>query len=569
MTQARTATPSLVWIAKLALAAILALAFLSQGIHAPFEKDEESRPSGLIRDVVQHGDWLVPRDDYGEASRKPPLFYWLSAIAAEATGGSVDEARARAVSVIAAVVIATEVMAFSAGYLGESAGWLALLFLLGIYGFSSRAGHARTDMLFSAWYLLYAQLEQHPSAGRMGIRTLSIGLLLGLAILTKGPLAIVLCGLGVAIYLTLERRNPMGLLRTAWPWEVLGLALGIAALWYVPAFLHDRGLLSVQFGEENLGHLLPARWGGTGEAARPVYYIVARMFGAALPLSLYVPALVFALSDGPIWADARRPIVYQLSIVLAVLVMFSLASSKRDIYILPALPSLAILFAGLFTVAPRLAVKARVLWIAAGVIIAATAVAVVICAVFIGYGGELPERLTSGLRSSDAAYAALVVDGIANWRWRFVVFIVASAIAAATISLGLVARRAPWAALGVVLMSMAGVSLWIGTLRPELARGRTLREFAAEVQNIVKQQPVYVLGGIDYELSFYMNRGVSAWHPSETHAATDRPRYVVASSDDLARMTRQERADLKTLARSQCPLRRRQMLLLEVGKAEP
>ncbi len=574
MTQARTAIPSLVWIAKLALAAILALVFLSQGIHAPFEKDEESRPAGLIRDVVGHGDWLVPRDVYGEASRKPPLFYWLSAIAAEATGGSVDEARARAVSVVAAVALATEVMAFSAGYLGESAGWLALLLLLGIYGFSSRAGHARTDMLFSAllfsaWYLLYAQIEQHPSGGRIGIRTLSIGLLLGLAILTKGPLAIVLCGLGVAIYLTLERRNPMRLLRTAWPWQVLGLALGIAALWYVPAFLRDHSLLSVQFGEENLGHLLPARWGGTGEAARPAYYIVARMFGAALPLSLYVPALAIALADGNIWADGRRPIVYQLSIVLAVLVMFSLASSKRDIYILPALPSLAILFAGLFTVAPRLAVKARVLWIAAGVIIAATAVAVVAGAVFIGYGAGLPERLTSGLRSSDAAYAALVVDGIANWRWRFVVFIVASAITAATISSGLVARRAPWAALGVVLMSMAGVSLWIGTLRPELARGRSLKEFAAEVRSIVKQQPLYVLGGIDYELSFYLGRGVPAWHPSGTHAATDRPRYIVASGDDLARMTRQERTDLKTLARSQCPLRRRQMLLLEIDEARP
>jgi 4-amino-4-deoxy-L-arabinose transferase-like glycosyltransferase len=82
MTQARTRALSLERIVKLALAAILALGFLTQGIHAPFEKDEESRPAGLVRDVVRHGDWLVPRDDYGEASRKPPLFYWLTVIAA-------------------------------------------------------------------------------------------------------------------------------------------------------------------------------------------------------------------------------------------------------------------------------------------------------------------------------------------------------------------------------------------------------------------------------------------------------------------------------------------------------
>ena len=36
-------------------------------------------------------------------------------------------------------------------------------------------------------------------------------------------------------------------------------------------------------------------------------------------------------------------------LVLAVLVFFSIASSKRDDYILPAMPGLAILFAALFT----------------------------------------------------------------------------------------------------------------------------------------------------------------------------------------------------------------------------
>ncbi len=553
---------------------MLALAFLSQGITAPFEKDEESRPAGLTRDVVQHGDWLVPRDDYGEASRKPPLFYWLSAIGAEATGGVVDEARARAVSLIAAVAIAVEVAAFSAASMGESAGWLALMFLLGIYGFSSRAGHGRTDMLFtallfSAWYLLYAQLENPPSGGRIGVRTLSIGLILGLAVLTKGPLALVLCGLAVAIYLALERRNPVRLLGAAWLWQVLGLALGIAALWYVPAFLRDHGLLSVQFGEENLGHLLPAKWGGTGEAARPAYYIVARMFGAALPLSLYVPALVFALPDAPIWGDARKPVIYQLSIVLAVTAMFSVASAKRDIYILPALPSIAILFSGLFTIAPRMGARTRAVWIAAGAIIAVAATVLIVAMLLVGHAGAIPERLTSGMQSSDAAYAALVADGIVNWRWRFVVFIAASVIAAIAIPLGLAARNAPRAALGVALMSLAGVSLWIGTLRPELVRGRTLKDFAAEVGGIVKQQPLCDIGGVDYELSFYLNRGVPACRPTGTQSSTDRPRYIVASSDDLDRMDRRERADLKTLVRSRCPLRRRQVLLLETGAARP
>ena len=562
----RSSGYSLGQIGKFFLAAAFAFLFLCQGIHAPFEKDEESRPAGLIRDVVQHGDWLVPRDDYGEASRKPPLYYWLSAIAAKVSGGSVDEARARVISVIAAAAIAAEVELFGAQYLGATAGSLAILFLLGIYGFSARAGYARTDMLFSAllfsaWYALYAQIEAIPTRAR----TLLIGVLLGLAVLTKGPLALVLCALGVAIYLALERRNPIALLRSAWPWQVLALSLAIAALWYVPAFLHDRSLLSVQFGEENLGHLLPSRWGGTGEAARPVYYIVARMFGTALPLGLYFPALALALTDSSIWGDARRPVIYQLSIVLAIVAMFSIASSKRDVYILPALPSLAILFAALFTVAPRLSITARTLWIAAGAIIAAAAVILVVGAVLIDFGAAIPARLTSGMQSSDAAYTALVVGGITNWRWRTMVFIAASAIAAALIARGLTGRRVLSSAFGVALMSVAGVQLWIGALRPELTSGRTLKPFASEMKAIVDSRPVYLLGGIDYELSFYMNRGIPVWKPSETQSWSDDPTYVVASSDDLHRATLEQRANLKPLIHWQSPLSRRQMWLMEAA----
>jgi 4-amino-4-deoxy-L-arabinose transferase-like glycosyltransferase len=547
-----------------ALAAILAFLFFSQGIRAPFEKDEESRPAGIVRDVVQHGDWLVPRDDYGEASRKPPLFYWLTAVAAGATGGRVDEARSRAISLLAAVAIAIEVMSFSASYLGESAGWLAMTFLFGIYGFSSRAGHARTDMLFSAllfsaWYALYAQIEQRPTRGR----TLLIGALLGFAILTKGPLALVLCAVAIVGYLLLRRRNPIDLVRIGWPWQAAGLAFAIAALWYVPAFLHDRSLLAVQFGEENLGHMMPSGWGGTGEAARPVYYILARMLGAALPLSLYIPALALALRNGELWGEARKPIIYQLSIVLAVLAMFSVASAKRDIYILPALPSLAILFAGLFAVAPRIASSARILWIVAGGIIATAAVALVVGAVAIGFGATIPGRFTRGMQSSDAAYAALVVDGIRSWRWRFVIFDVAAAFAAAAFAISGAARRPRWAAMGVALMSMAGVSLWIGTLRPELMSGRTLREFAVQTRGIVNQRPIYILGGIDYELSFYLNRGVPVWTPSKVEAVADAPVYLVGSSDEVDRLAPERKASLKPLMRSQCPLRRRQMLLFE------
>ena len=73
---------------SLAVAGLLALVFLSQGLNAPFEKDEESRPASIIADILHRGDWLLPADSYGEVTRKPPLYYWLSAALAKAAGGT-------------------------------------------------------------------------------------------------------------------------------------------------------------------------------------------------------------------------------------------------------------------------------------------------------------------------------------------------------------------------------------------------------------------------------------------------------------------------------------------------
>ena len=86
---------------SLAIAGLLALVFLSQGLYAPFEKDEESRPASIVADILHRGDWMLPADSYGEVTRKPPLYYWLSATLARVRGGPLDEAGSRWVSMIA------------------------------------------------------------------------------------------------------------------------------------------------------------------------------------------------------------------------------------------------------------------------------------------------------------------------------------------------------------------------------------------------------------------------------------------------------------------------------------
>ncbi|HLJ43063.1 MAG TPA: glycosyltransferase family 39 protein, partial [Candidatus Binataceae bacterium] len=203
--------PAVRWGGRRATAAALIAAamVLSLGISAPFVKDQETQSAQWIQAIVQRGQWLLPRDDYGGLDRKPPLYYWLSALAVKSGVVADDEVGARLVALVAGALLAVTVMRWSAAFMGEATGWLALAFVLGTYGFASRATLALTDMqlsllLFAVWCCVYRLLEEN------GSRAVSIlgGVLLGLAILTKGPIAIVLIGLAGLIYLLLVRRSP-------------------------------------------------------------------------------------------------------------------------------------------------------------------------------------------------------------------------------------------------------------------------------------------------------------------------------------------------------------------------
>jgi hypothetical protein len=539
-----------------AVALVAAAIVLSLGIGAPFEKDQEPQSAQWIQAIVQRGEWLLPQDDYGGIDRKPPLYYWLSALAVKAGAARVDEVSARLVAFVAGVLLAVAVMRWSAAFISETTGWLALAFVLGTYGFASRATLDLTDMLlslllFAVWWCVHLLLEEG------GSRSVSIagGILLGLALLTKGPVAIVLIGLAGLIYLLLVRRSPLEVLGRGWPWMMIAVALAIGACWYVPAFIEGGRLVVSVFLSENFGHFMPSALGGTGEASRPLWYIAVRMFGGALPQSLLVGALAIALwrRDGD--ERARKALLFQLSLVLAVLVFFSIASSKRDDYILPAMPGLAILFAALFTgaaIAPgrERSSSGRVRDLTAAAI-AAAFVALVAGALIIAHQPRLLATFSAGLQSSDASFLELFLDGMRRLAPPFAIFAAGSIAGAFAVFAGLYMRRPLWSGAGLAAIALAGSTLFTGTLKPELARSRSVKTFAEQVHRRVGDAPIYIAWGHDYELSFYYRRGIRGLDQAAPSAfVSDRPVYVVARPRELSRIAPALRSRLKLVMQS-------------------
>jgi hypothetical protein len=478
----------------------------------------------------------------------------------KAGGARVDEVSARFVAFVAGVLLAVTVMRWSAAFIGEATGWLALAFVLGTYGFASRATLGLTDMLlslllFATWWCVYLLLEEG------GSRAVSIagGVLLGLAILTKGPVAIVLIGLASFIYLVLVRRSPLEVLGRGWPWLMIAVALVIGACWYVPAFVEGGRVLVGVFLSENFGHFMPSALGGTGEASRPLWYIAARMFGGALPQSLLVGALAIALwrCDGD--ERVRKPLLFQLSLVLAVLVFFSIASSKRDDYILPAMPGLAILFAALFTgaaIAPERdrSLSGRIRDLTAA-IIAAASVAAVAGALVVAHQPELLATFSAGLQSSDANFLELFLNGMRRLAPPFAIFAAGSIAGALIVFAGLFVRRPLWSGAGLAAIALFGSTLFAGTLKPESARARSMKTFAEQVHRRVGDAPLYIPWGHDYELSFYYGSGIEGLDQASPSAlaselTSDRPLYVVARPRELSRIAPALRIRLKLMTQS-------------------
>ncbi len=520
------------------IAFVLALAFLAPGITAPFVKDAEPQAAQWIQTVAQGRELLVPRDYYGELARKPPLLYWLGGAVTAATGGRADEARARVTSLIAAAVIASTVLLWTGAMVGAAAGWLSFLFLLGSYAFASRATLALQDMLlamliFLAWCLAYRAIEERPSPAA----TVAMGVALGLAVMSKGPIGLVLPGFGALIYLRLTRRPILGLVREPWPWIVLAISMTIAIPWYAAALGRSGGELARIMWTENTGHFVAA--GGTGEAARPFYYIAMKMLGWVTPLNVLVPALVFAWWRRGFTPHARRPLLFQASFVFAVLIFFSAANAKRDDYVLPAIGSLAILFAALFTAlelppdaGARIAAKLRDI----GVIVAASAaVAVLILVCVWSWSRTAAQQLPLPIASVDLAAMDLLLGHFRELDLPAIFAVAVSAFGVALIFIGVARKRAHLSGAGLGALSLLGVLLFTAVIRPELDRRRTLKLVAADIGRIADGAGVYGLRE-EYELSFYLGRAVPRLVKQNQLVATALPAYVFAYPVELERV---------------------------------
>jgi len=341
------------WPALLLVLGMAAPLFLAV-LDAPLLEPQEPRYAEIPRQMLEQGRWLVPVLHGREYLDKPPLLYW-SVMAGYCLFGVHDWA-ARLVPGLAGVLTVLVVYGWGRGAGNARAGLLGALVLCLSARFVYLERLLTMDSLLCLW------VNCGLAAGHVALLGPQLrwrwwvvsALACGLGLLTKGPVALAL----VLPPLLAGRWFDGRCVRPGWRHGAVYLAvsLAVAGPWYMAVVGASPDFAGTFFWKHNVVRFL-----APFDHAGPFWFFVPDLL-RMLPWTLLLPGLLVS------WArlgSKSGPLGFFLLAFAWGFLFFSLAGCKRPVYIVPALPPLALALGGYLATLPLPARSAR-LWIAGG-----------------------------------------------------------------------------------------------------------------------------------------------------------------------------------------------------------
>ena len=315
----------------------------------------EPREASVAVSMVEKNQWILPEVYADEIAYKPPLMHWLTAVFS-LPEGKVTPLSSRLPSAMAFLGLIVCSFMFFGRNLRMQEAFLVALILLTVFETHRSAMSARVDMLLTflivlALTLLFRWEEEKKLTGFPWL----IPIVMSLAVLTKGPVGIVLPLLIFGIYLLFLRYNVW---KITYKLFILALpALILPSIWYFLAF--QKG------GKEFLDLILAENFGrfwDTGNLNVPYdlghkgdwWYNLTSLAGGFIPWTFLLVISLFGLSYNrfpsikKMWSGFIQMEKIKLFSVLAaiiVILFYSIPISKRSVYLMPAYPFIAIFLA--------------------------------------------------------------------------------------------------------------------------------------------------------------------------------------------------------------------------------
>ncbi len=322
----------------------------------PLIDRDETRYAEIPREMLATGNWVLPQLNFQPYYDKPPLLYWLCAISFQLFG--VSETSARLVPALASLATLASTMFFGSRIFGRRIGLTAGIVLMLSVGFAFTSRYLLLDgvlalfvslSLFTAYESIArvkrgrggASDRPHSSDPLLGHVRLGwwivSGVFIGLAFLTKGPIAVVLWFPPVFAFAWLSDGHAKP---RPWHYAVLaGVAATVAAPWFVLVHQHDPQFLIEFVYKHNV-----ARFVGEFHP-KPIWYFLPVLLIAGHPWSfLTIPYVKFLLGRGEASRGNRPPAIgYLLLWSVWCFVFFSISKCKLPTYLLPAAPAFALM----------------------------------------------------------------------------------------------------------------------------------------------------------------------------------------------------------------------------------
>lgn len=559
----------------MAAAAVMALAITD----VPFFTKGEPREALVVQQMTATGNLVLPLLERGEIQSKPPLFHWLGTGFSRILGG-VTETTVRLPSLAASVVILAMTGLTGLRHAGPAAGLIATIMLATSFLWLQASTIARVDMVLAATTAGAVMAFDRAWTGPTPRLPTMFWLLAGLGVLAKGPVGLAVPAVVVACYLfargefsRLADRRTLNL-----PAALAGLALPL--LWYLPAALEGgHAFLAKHLLAENLLRVVDAEGSGAGHVKPAWFYIPALLAGFA-PWSVLTPA---AAADD--WRRGHRcredgTLLWWTWIAVTVL-MYSVAGSKRAVYLLSCYPALALTtgawfarrFAGRPAFAPHPSLPRSVtLFPAALIALAGLMIGLEACSV------PTLSALSPVLSRHDAANLTVVIETV---RSRPALWLSGSvALAAAAGMLAFAGREGrPLTAFATVATFMLLTSAAVGyAVLPALAQRLSVRALLEPWHSrIAPDEPLSFYGRFDYldyvrpAVTYYAGRAVPVRDGSEALGRSSRSWLLITHSrlDELRRAAAGELgASVRIASRlyDGSGSRREPLLLVELGE---
>lgn len=326
-----------------------------------FSTKGEPREASVAISMLETGNWVLPQAYANEFAYKPPMAHWLMA-AFSYPQGYVSEFTSRLPSTIAFICLMGLTLIFFGRRIKFQQAFIATLLLLTCIEIHRAAMTTRVDMLLTTFIVigLYQLFRWEDQLELKGLPVM-IPILLGCAVLTKGPVGIILPLFVFGVYLLMLRKYSYLTIFKAL------LYTGIAStflplLWYIAAWK--------QGGDDFLNVVLAENFGRFFSVDNPninydlghengVWYNFMTLAAGFVPWTIFFFFSLFGLkwqtkdvSFKQILKDAWSNILsmekeklFSLVALVCIIFFYCIPSSKRSVYLMPAYPFIAIFLA--------------------------------------------------------------------------------------------------------------------------------------------------------------------------------------------------------------------------------